>query len=235
MKKFSRLASKEEKRNTRRAVTFGLLSLGLILALIFLGPLVVVKMAVIYDSLRSPSSTETQESLPPAPPIVIVPYEATNSATLNISGFAQAGGELEIFLNNASVKKFLIVNDGSFTVDNLLLNEGQNAIYATVTDQGSSKSATSERTTILYDPVPPLLEITQPKDKTVYETDTAEISGKTEPEVSLLVNDHLVVIDKEGRFTYRLGLSFGDNGVIVRAIDKAGNQTEQKLSLNYSP
>lgn len=236
MKKFSRLAFKEEKRNTRRAVIFGILSLLLILGLTFLGLPVLVKLAVVFDNLRSSlSPTDTQETLPPAPPILIVPYEATNSAILNISGFAQAGGEVEIFLNNSSVKKILVGNDGSFSADGLFLNEGQNELYAAATDKTTNKTAESNKTAVLYDFTPPPLEIIQPKDKTDYESGTAEIIGKTDPEASLLINDHLVVINKEGNFTYQLSLSFGENNVIIKAIDKAGNQAEQKLSLTYSP
>lgn len=236
MKKFSRLAFKEEKRNTRRAVIFGILSLLLILGLTFLGLPVLVKLAVVFDNLRSSlSPTDTQETLPPAPPIIIVPYEATNSAILNISGFAQTGCEVEIFLNNASARQILVDQSGSFGIEGLSLNEGQNELYAAATDKTTNKRAESEKTTILYDFTPPPLEIIQPKDKADYESGTAEIIGKTDPEADLLINDHLVVINKEGNFTYQLSLSFGENNVIIKAIDKAGNQAEQKLSLTYSP
>lgn len=236
MKKFSRLAFKEEKRNTRQALVFGILSFLLILGLIFFGPSILVKMAVVFDNLRSsPSLPDTQETLPPPSPLIIVPYEATNSATLNISGFAQANDEVEIFLNNALVKRISIEQSGSFEVEGLLLNEGQNELYAVATDKTTNKRAESERAVVWYDFSPPLLEIMRPKDKTIFEVEAIEIVGKTEPEASLFINEHLAIIDKEGNFTYRLSLSLGENSAIIKALDKAGNQSEQKLSLSFSP
>jgi hypothetical protein len=212
------------------------LTLFLVLGLVFFGFPILAKLAVIFDNLRpSSSSNETQESLPPAPPILITPYEATNSAILNLSGFAQANGEIEVYLNHSSVGQISVNTDGSFNLGGLFLTEGQNELYAIVTDKATNKRAESEKTIILYDLTPPSLEIAQPKDKIVSEADVIEVAGKTDPDAKLLLNDHLVVIDQEGKFSYRLGLSIGENLVTVKAIDQAGNQAEQKLSINYSP
>lgn len=235
MKKFSRLALKEEKRNVRQAVIYISLTLILILGLIFFGIPGLIKIAVLLDNLRTSSQPlESQDAVPPAPPIILTTYEATNSADLSLSGFAEAGSTVEIYLNNSLVKKLIVGNDGSLNVEGLTLVEGQNEIYALATDNFNNKSAESERAIVLYDNTPPSLEITQPEDKSTYEESSVEIIGRTEPEANLFINDHLVVLDKEGNFKYTLNLSLGENAITIKAVDKAGNQTEGKLILIYS-
>lgn len=236
MKKFSLLARKEEVRSIHRAILYGGLTVILALSIVFLGIPALIKMAVFLGNLRASSlPIEVKDTIPPTPPIFAPFPEATNSAQFSFSGFAEPVSTIEIFLGGISTRKILIGNEGIFNIDNLSLTEGKNEIYAIAVDEAGNKSFESEKIIIWYDNIPPELEITQPVDKTIWENNKIEVIGKTQPETIISINDHLVIVDKEGNFKYPLSLSFGENIIRVVATDKAGNQTEKSLTLTYSP
>jgi bacillopeptidase F len=237
MRKFSRLARKEEKRSIRQAIFYGGLIFILALGIIFLGIPVLIKMAIFLGNLRSSSMpVELKDTLPPTPPVLKPLPEATNSAQLVVGGFAESGATVKIFLTGGEEKEVVADNEGTFTFDNLKLTLGKNEIYALATDKAGNKSVESEKIIVWYDNTPPELEITQPTDKmTISEEDNKlEVIGKTDPEATVLVNEHLVVVDREGNFKYPLTLSLGENEIKIMATDKAGNQTEKSLIITYS-
>ena len=237
MRNFSRLARKEEKRNLRQAITWAFLTLLLALALIFLGIPALIKMAVFLGNIRASSlPVETKDTLPPVAPIFDPVPEATNDAQLKLSGLVEPGAALEFFFNGASVGKIVGSSDGVFSLDDLTLTSGKNEVYAYAIDNAGNKSAQSEKIDVWYDNTPPQLEITQPKE-TASNTDKDKtvINGRTELETTVLINDHFVIVNKEGNFIYSLSLSSGENTFKIVAFDLAGNKTEQTLTINYSP
>jgi len=222
MKKFSRLAYKEETRSIRQAIFYGGLTFVLALGIIFLGIPALIKMAIFLGNLRTSSlPIESKDTLPPSPPIFKPLPEATNSAQLIISGFAESGSIVKIFLAGEGEKEVVADNEGTFTFDNLKLTLGRNEIYAVTTDKAGNKSAESEKTIVYYDNTPPELEIIQPTDNITIseENNKFEVIGKTESEVTVLVNEHLVVVDKEGNFKYPLTLSLGENNIKITVTD----------------
>ena len=236
MKKSSWLARKEEKRNIRQAIFYGGLTIFLALTIVFLGIPTLIKMAIFLGNLRASSlPIETKDTIPPNPPVLISFPEATNSAQFSFSGFAEPASIVEIFLGATPVRQIVVGNEGIFNIDNLSLNLGKNEIYAITTDESGNKSSESEKISVWYDNVPPNLEIIQPQDKTTWETSKIEIIGKTEPEVTILINNHLVIVDGEGNFKYSLSLSLEENIIKIIATDRAGNQTDKNLTLTYSP
>jgi hypothetical protein len=236
MKKNSLLARKEEARSIRQTILYGGLAIILVLGIIFGGIPALIKMAVFLGNLRTSSlPIETKDTIPPNPPVLVSLPEATNSAQLNFSGFAEPSSMVEIFLGGISVRQTVVGNDGIFNIDNLSLTLGKNEIYTIATDEAGNKSSESEKIIVWYDNVLPELEIVKPEDKTTWENNRVEIVGKTKPEVTILINNHLVIVDREGNFNYPLSLSLGENAIKVIATDRAGNQTEKSLTLTYSP
>ena len=238
MNKFSLLSKKESKRNLRQAIFFSLLTITLIFLLFVYGIPAIIKIAVFIGNLRSSTTPiESKDTLPPAPPVFKYFPEATNSAELKLEGFAEAGSDVKIYLDNQFIKDVIADNDGNFSFDDLKLTLGKNEIKAIAIDNAGNKSAESEQLTIWYDNQPPELEITQPSDKATIndETGKVEIIGKTEAEATLTINEHLVVIDNDGNFKYLFPLSPGENLINAVATDKAGNQTIKNLTINYAP
>jgi len=236
MKKFfsSRLARKQEAKNLRRAVLFGFLSLILVLCLVFLGLPLLIKMAVFLGNIRSSYlPSEKDDTIPPPAPLLLPLPEATSSAQLNLSGFAEPGATVEIFVSGISQEKIVADNNGSFSVDNLRLTEGKNEIYALATDKAGNVSQPSEKASVFLDQTPPQLTILQPPNNTTFYglQKRVEIKGETEEEASVIINDHLAVMEAGGKFRYSLTLLGGENKVKIVATDKAGNKTEEELTL----
>lgn len=59
----------------------------------------------------------------------------------------------------------------------------------------------------------------------------AQISGQTEPDASVMINDNPVICDKTGRFKYVLSQVSSGDGVTVVAIDKVGNRNILKKAI----
>jgi len=230
----SRLIKKQRAKNLRLTIIFAFLSLFLIFALFYLGPSTLIKFSVFLGNLKSSSTIpQSEDKIPPPPPEIILPFEATSSSKINLSGFAEPGTKIEIFVEEISQKSGIADADGKFNINNLEITPGKNEIYAIATDNAGNVSQPSPKITVIFDNTPPNLEITQPEDKATFYglSKTIEIKGETEEEVSVTVNDHLATMEAGGKFRYSLTLTQGENKVKIIATDKAGNQTEKELTV----
>lgn len=234
----SRLRRKEERRNLRRAIIFGSLTVILALALVFLGIPALIRMAIFLGNLRSSSlPVETQDALPPAPPRLRPLPEATNSAQITLQGFAEPGSTVEIFIGEMSTKKIVAENDGTFTASGIKLALGRNEITATATDEAGNLSQQSDKIIIAYDETPPELAIDEPsKGADLFgEKNKVIVKGRTEEGAEVRINERIVIVDSEGNFEYPLRLSEGNNLIRVVAVDKAGNKTKKEIKVIYTP
>ena len=232
-KESSRLTRKEKRRSLRRTFLFGFLTLILSLGLIFLGVPLLIKMAIFIGNLRgSYTPVEIEDTLAPSPPRLKPLPEATNSRQITIQGFAEAGSTVEIFLTGIKEEEVVAESDGSFLTSNLELTSGRNEIYAIAIDKEGNQSQPSGKLVVAYDDEPPELNITQPESAEV-STDEKEIEiqGETNEEVTIMINDRLVIVDVENKFSYSLGISEGENKIKIVATDKAGNETEKEITV----
>lgn len=238
MRKFySRLAQKETKRSVRRTIFYGTLTLVLLLCLVFFGIPTLAKLAIFISDSRNGSSPEKSEEIPPAPPRINFPVEATNSATFSISGAADANYTVEIFQNDVSTKTITASKEGVFQADGFTLTKGKNEFYAISQKQEGNKSHPSEKVLVDFDDIPPELTVDEPKNEAHFSGSgqkNVKVLGKTEPGATLIFNDHLVILDRDGSFSYNYALSDGDNILKIVSSDKAGNQNEKELKVTFS-
>ncbi|MCX6724665.1 MAG: Ig-like domain-containing protein [Candidatus Shapirobacteria bacterium] len=176
MSKFSLLSKKESKRNLRQAVFFSFLTLALAALIFIYGIPAVIKMAVFIGNLRSSSTPiESKDNIPPSPPIFKTIPEATNSAKINLHGFAESGSDVKIYLTGQPANDVIADNDGNFSMDNLALTLGTNEITAVAVDTAGNKSQESEKLVVWYDNQAPELEISQPADKSTITSDDNKV------------------------------------------------------------
>lgn len=234
----SRLVKKEEARSLRRTVIFSGLSILFILGLVFWGIPSLVKIAVFFSEIKSSSTpVEQPDILPPAPPKINSLPEATNTSPISLSGFAEPGSTVEIFLNDSSTQKVVASEDGTFLSDSLNLTEGRNEIYTTTSDSSGNTSQPSTEIVIFFDKTSPELAINQPQDRAHFigeKQRKIQISGKTEPGVSLTINEHLEILDKDGNFFLTYTLSEGENVLKFISTDRAGNKTEKEIKVTFT-
>lgn len=114
---------------------------------------------------------------------------------------------------------------GEFAVT---LNEGENTL--TVEYREGSVRYIIEKD-ILVDRMSPELEIFENLDgKTVNNKDFV-ITGKTEPSATVEINGQKVTMEETGSFSHKLQLAAGENKIVIRSIDPAGNITSQTIHI----
>ena len=233
---YSRLASVEERRAKRALFIYGGLTIGLILIVIFFGFGLASRFAnIINRSGTSNNPINILDKTPPAPPKLDSTTEFTNKTKLTIEGSAEAGTTVSLKING-DLEEIVANADGHFSTS-LDLDKGENTISAVATDQAGNESTISNTLTITYDNEPPELIITKPKSGDSYSGKAKSISieGTTDQGASVTINDRVAIVGGDGRFNYSYGLNEGENTLVIRATDQAGNEVEETLTITYSP
>ncbi|TSC85392.1 MAG: Uncharacterized protein G01um10147_1168 [Microgenomates group bacterium Gr01-1014_7] len=181
------------------------------------------------------SSTLENPSL--APPVLNIPFEATNSAQISISGYASPNSKVKLYLDDSSKQTVDVSGDGSFIFSNIHLSLGTNNIYAKTVDEAEKESLSSKLFRIIYDSEKPVLLISEPEDsKKIQGGDKkVKVSGKTELGAKVFINDSQTVVDKDGNFSTDLPINEGDNTITIKAVDVATNTAEIQRKVTYNP
>jgi hypothetical protein len=233
--KRSRLIRKSQDQITKKTVFLGFLTiLSLILVLVFGLPLLVKFSVFLGEGKKDLGQTE-EKILAPLAPRLVIAYEATNSATININGFAEPKVMVELFRNGLSVGKNEVTEDGDFVFKNIILGEGDNSFNAVASTTEAGSGDDSKTIIVLYDKNPPGLELTNPSEESL-SVDSADfdIIGKTDKGSSISINNRIALVDDDGNFKLKWQLNMGKNDLEITSTDLAGNQTKKKISITYS-
>jgi hypothetical protein len=235
-KYYSRLASTEERKNTRKAILFVVLTFVAVVALIFLGlPLSAKFIGFVTSFRKSAPQVSIKDIAPPGPANFNEIPDAVNKPNLDISGNAEPEATVVLSFND-STEEVVVTSDGTFTFS-LNLKKGENTIVAKVKDPAGNESVSSDKYTVLYLSDAPSLEITSPSDRSQYfgtKQQQVAIKGKTDFGANLTINDRWVKVADDGTFSSSVSLNEGDNTFNIKATDKAGTVTEKDLTLTYS-
>lgn len=172
-----------------------------------------------------------------APPTISTQLESTNSAQISIHGFAASNSKVKIFFDDALVDTVIASPDGVFTTKTLRLNLGANNIYGRTIDDEGKESLASKTYQITFDNQKPELSLLDPKpDETIAREDQGRlfIKAKTELDAKAFVNNSQQIITANGEFQTFIPLQEGENVVIIKVIDRAGNVNELTKALKYS-
>jgi len=195
-------------------------------------------LAIWVDDFRSINRVvDKNDNIPPAPPNVWAEYTATNSAQISVYGYGEAEATVTLTLNKNKTGEVITGQDGTFVFDNVSLKEGENDINAVATDQANNTSHPSDTFKVWFYSKPPKLEISQPTDNQKFSgTDNkVEIKGQTGPENKVIINGRMAVVRDDGLFIFSLSLVSGDNTLVIKATDIAGNISQKELIVSYSP
>lgn len=177
------------------------------------------------------------ENVSLAPPVLNIPFEATSTSQINISGFSIPNARVKLFLDDQEAEEVDVSSDGSFVFTNISLNLGTNNIYGKSVDETGRESLPSKTIKVLYDSEKPSLQIAEPEDnKTIQGGDKkVKFAGTTDFDSQILINGSQVVVNSEGKFETTLSLNDGENNFTVRSQDLAGNFTEISRKVTYNP
>ena len=151
-------------------------------------------------------------------------YLYTNSTSITIIGQAEIGSR--VFLNGDE----LATQGGQFFAQRSFSSEGLNAYEIMAVDLVGNRNVT-----ILYvyqDITDPVLIIEHPPDSFVTNDRVLDVSGLTDPEVTITINGILVPVEG-GLFTLSMTLEEGPNVIVVEAVDLAKNHKSATLRVVY--
>jgi hypothetical protein len=232
----SRLNRFENRKAQQRLLVAIGGSIGILVFIALFGLKILVGFSLLVDRMRgtSPTTAQSQSNLI-LPPVLEPLPEATYSATLAISGKGTAKMQAIIYVNDKQYKKLPVNDDGTFTLSDIAVDEGNVTISSKLTDDKGNTSDLSNIVTSTIDRKPPTLEVTKPDDGTKIQDGThkAVVEGKTDEDGRVSVNDRIVVVRSDGSFTYSMPLSDGDNTLKIVASDPAGNQTTIERHVTY--
>ncbi|MBI3577688.1 hypothetical protein HY086_06650 [Candidatus Gottesmanbacteria bacterium] len=231
----SRLRRSEEKREKRRIVLAISGTIAILAFLGFFGVKLLEGFSLFLDKLRGATPQQQTQNQLILPPVLDPPVEATNSATITISGRGQADLTFILYVNEKEFKKLPVPKDGNVTISNVTLDEGKNSISAKLSDDKGNLSDLSNVVTITVKKGKPDLDVTAPANgSTIFgDKNAVTVSGKTNAENQVTVNDRFVVVRSDGSFEYTATLSPGENTLKIVAFDDAGNQTTVERKVTY--
>lgn len=194
----------------------------------------------ILSNLGTQDQTFTQQDrvAPPPPTLTGVP-QATNSAELNIAGFAEASSTVALFLNGGKKDSQLADAEGKFIFEKVRLETGENEIYTEAKDSAGNESRQSAVYKVAVDQKPPKLEVTEPPNNATVSEEKGKqtfilVKGKAEENTTVTINEHQAILQNEGNFEYRLLLTEpGENKIKATAKDLAGNATTVEKTVIY--
>ena len=221
-------------KNIKTSIIFFSLTAGMFFLIFKFGLYTAVKISEFLQK-NQPGYEETPlDSFLPAPQFYSV-IEATNSGQFPIGGYGPANKEILITLNGVEDQSLTVNSEGKFegTLDLYL---GVNSFYAETKDFNGNKSAKSETQTVFYSNTPPFIEILEPApDSVIKNNPDIVLKGKTDSSSKVSINDHLVLVEADGSFTYPVKLAKGDNLFKIISIDPAQNQTQKEFMLQFRP
>ncbi len=234
MSKKSRLEEISRRRTLHKTVLILVGIVSLIMIFFFYGVPILINLSLLAEKLRGNRDTEISinSSSYIAPPILDPVKDATNSAQINISGFALPNQLIRLFVNGKYINKTTVNDNKTFIFRNVVLEEGDNDIKVK-SIISNKESAYSQNTHIIFRNKAPNLEITSPKDNQSISNGDGQVKveGNTDPSVRVTVNDYWAIVETDGSFLYLLRLQKGDNGIKVVATDDAGNKTEKQIKV----
>ncbi len=161
-----------------------------------------------------------------APPVLNIPYEATNSGKIMVKGYATPKTKVLIFVDESQAGKTESLEDGGFEVKDISLNLGSNSIFGK-TQEGNTDSLPSKIIKVFFDSEKPTLDIYEPGDNTeVHGDKKVKVSGKTETQAKVFVNEIQAIIGSDGTFSLNFPLTDGENILTIKSVDQATNTTE---------
>ena len=231
----SRLEKKEDEEITKKTVVMGVLTIiVLVLVLIFGLPFLVKVSVLLGEAKNRNSKAQTEKTVPPLPPRLLVNFEATNSAVINISGFSEAKTSVKLLKNDVSVGEVTASDTGDFVFSDVTLDDDENVFSAIATKENAGSSKISKVIKVFYDKVAPSLSMINPTEETLkVDTSDFDVIGQSEKGVNVTVNGRLAMVDDTGKFKIKFQLNAGKNDIEIIARDLAGNETRKKITITF--
>lgn len=247
MKRYSRYRSNNSsyaprstrmlEKNAKKHIVWIILGLIIFayLMIAYIGPFLVGGLTYFNRYKEVEKVENVVEDTAVAPPVLNIPFEATNTATIRVKGFATSDGKVEIYVGNDLKETVGTDFDGSFETD-IPLTDGNNAIYGK-TILGSKSSLPSKAIRVEFSDQKPKLDISEPNDNQEVKggDKKVKVSGITDLENNVTINGAYVIVNPEGKFSSDVSINEGDNQITIQAINEYGSNTSVQRMVKYVP
>lgn len=194
-------------------------------------------IGLVANSFKEPKKVEkpVSETATLAPPVLSIPFEATNSASITVKGYSTSGAKVNIYHDDEIIETIKVGSDGSFESQPIFLVLGTNNIYAKSMDDKDQESFESKTFKIFYDREKPNVAVTDPKESSIStDQDKITIVGTTDEDAQIYVNNIRQIVDSSGKFQATVPLNSGENNIIIKAVDPASNFREIARIVNFT-
>ena len=229
----TRLERHETKKLRSRVLTLTIILALFVIFMITLGLPLLINGSVFIGKLfggNQESERSTQElgdfSVNEIP-------SATNSAEIMVSGTVENLKTVEVFLNGDKTDEYDVKNQEDFSERITGLRSGENQIYFVGKINESSVVKKSQIYSIMFRNEKPKLEISEPQDNHVTPRDEIVVKGKTDSNVTVVINDAPVITDATGNFQTSVKLKEGENKIKIVVQDSAGNSDSKEITVKY--
>jgi len=178
---------------------------------------------------------QTEDTIPPQTPILSALPEATNSARIIVEGYTEADAEVTALVNGDRFDSAQTGEDGAFRFE-VTLKDGENTIIVSARDKAGNESVSPAKT-VVFDVSPIQITLDSPKDGDEFfvKDQSVTVSGKVnKSDAAVTVNGSLARTDADGNFSSSLRLSEGENTITVKAVGRAGNQSEKSITVRLT-
>lgn len=226
----------EQQKAKRNLILAILLAIVIGVVFLFVAVPLIFQFAIDY-ARRKESGIVFTDTIPPQKPAFQPPEKFLKSKELQLSGYTEAGAQVELVLNGQSYATTTADEEGEFTFTENL-DEGDYNLIVNAADEAGNVNTSAEYQ-VTVDVTTPTLEIEKPENDQVFtlrSEKVVQIAGKLSEQGRVYVNGSLVNTDEEGAFTTSLALGEGENTLKFRGEDQAGNATEeQEIKVRYEP
>ncbi|RJR15666.1 hypothetical protein C4579_01785 [Candidatus Microgenomates bacterium] len=234
----SRFSRVEENKTKKRLFIVIVLTILIVILVFAVGIPLLVRVSALLGSINAQGQPlVSNDTTAPYAPILSPINDTTNNAKLTIEGFAEPETTLTLMVNGDKAKETLLGKEGTFTIEDVVLQSGKNSITAVATDKAGNASAESNTLVVNYKTKGPQLEVLEPADGQSFDKDHQEITvkGTTDKDAQVWINDRFVSVTDEGTFEHKLKLSDGENVLKIVAKDSAGNEKVLEKTVTYNP
>ncbi len=232
---FKKTKEKTEDSNlTKQTLLFGGGTFLIFLVIFVFGLPLLIRFSVYLADRKKDAKTSKSFVLPPQPPRVIMPFEATPSATIDLRGYAEKNTSVELTMPDGNKIRKNVNEEGEFIFEKLSLQSGPNMFSAIALFSEDLKSEPMKSITVIQDQTPPDLTLTNPsEDKITVDVPDFDIVGKTEQRCIVNINSYTASVNDNGDFKLKMLLQPGKNEYTVTSRDPAGNETRKKVVITY--
>lgn len=220
----SRLIKKQRSSALRQTTLF--IFGAILLTFLFIFVILPLFIALVNNYLNRNPFTESEVVILQAP-VINAPPIATNNRQVTITGYSPTGKNVVLILNSREAGRTQTNEEGEFSISFQAIN-GANIIAFYAEDDKGNQSPTSKEYEIEFDQNPPELVLNQPEENQTFDkkTQAITVTGVSDPLATVLVNNRRASINTDGQFTTSIQLQKGENKILIKATDPAGNFTE---------